>query len=530
MPRSTMAEKPQQAGSALSAGILPSAAIAAGIVVLHLATNARYGFHRDELQLLSDARHMDWGFVAYPPLAPLLARMASSVFGLWLDGLRIVPVLAQAVAVVLTALMARDLGGGRLAQTTAALTVALSPVPLFEGTKFQYTSLDYLWWVVAAYFIVRLLKTDDPRWWLAIGATVGMGLETKYSIVFFVAGILAGMALSPARRFFANVWFWGGAAVAIVLFLPNLLWQAHHGFISYRFLEFIHARDVRMGRADGFLPEQVLNCVNVVATPLWLAGLIGSLRSPRFRMLGWMYLVPLALFLLAQARSYYLAPAYPMLLAMGSVAGERWVSGVKAAPTEARGREKKAKPPQQKPRAGRLAAAAVFLAGVVAWGAWTCAFLIPLQASAGKLRTFALVRNEDLRDEFGWDELVRTVAGIRDSLPAEEQAHLGIVVGNYGEQGAIEILGQAYHLPPPISTTNSAWLRGYPSPPPATLIVVGFRQDEAAEIFTGCKIAGHNGNAEGIRNVESQQNPDIFVCGPPREPWADFWANHQYFD
>ena len=133
-----------------------------------------------------------------------------------------------------------------------------------------------------------------------------------------------------------------------------------------------------------------------------------------------------------------------------------------------------------------------------------CALILPL-ASSGPLRDFALSNNGDLREEIGWHELVKTVAGIRDSLPPEQQAHLGITVGNYGEQGAIEMLGPAYHLPPPISTANSAWLRGYPTPPPTTLIVVGISaRDEANTIFTGCRLAGHNGNSEGVKNEESQ--------------------------
>jgi hypothetical protein len=125
--------------------------------------------------------------------------------------------------------------------------------------------------------------------------------------------------------------------------------------------------------------------------------------------------------------------------------------------------------------------------------------------------------------------LVKTVAGIRDSLPAEQQASLGITVSNYGEQGAIEMLGARYHLPPPISTTNSAWLRGYPTPQPTTLIVLGLRSDEANRVFTGCRFAGHNGNAEGVRNEESVDHPDIFVCGPPRVPWPQLWREHQDF-
>ena len=198
--------------------------IAVGVGMIHLLTNSRYGFHRDELQFLSDARHLDWGFVAYPPFTPLVERAALDVFGLSLVGLRLFSVIAQAVAILVTGLMAAELGGGRLAQVAAALAVALSPLPLFEGTEFQYSSFDYLWWVLIAYFVVRLLKSENPRWWLAIGAVVGVGLMTKYAIVFFVAGILTGMVVTRERRFFASGWFWGGTALAVLIFLPNLIW------------------------------------------------------------------------------------------------------------------------------------------------------------------------------------------------------------------------------------------------------------------------------------------------------------------
>jgi hypothetical protein len=482
--------------------------IAAVVTAVHLATNGRYGFHRDEFQFLSDARHLDWGFVAYPPLTPFLERIGLGLFGLSLVGLRLFSVIAQAAAIVVTGLMARELGGGRLAQATAALAVALSPLPLFEGTEFQYSSFDYLWWVLIAYFTIRLLRTEDPRYWLAIGAFVGLGLLTKYSIVFFIAGILGGVVLSRARKFLVSGWFWAGIAVALLLCLPNFLWQVRHGFISYHFLQHIHVRDVGEGRADGFLSGQFLVCVNLFAAPLWIAGLIAFLRQSRYRMLAWMYLIPLALFFLAKGRDYYLAAAYPMLLAMGAAVGERWLASL--------------------PRLGRRTAEAVFFTGLAVWGGCICARVLPLAAS-GPLEKFALDKNGDLREEFGWNELAQTVAGIRDSLPPEQQASLGVVVGNYGEQGAIEMLGPAYHLPAPISLTNSAWLRGYPEPPPSTLIVVGVTDDWVDKIFTGCRLAGHNGNREGVRNEESQYHPDIFVCGSPRLPWPEFWVKYQSF-
>ena len=487
---------------------LALAGIATVITALHLLTNGRYGFHRDEFQFLSDARHLDWGFVAYPPFTPFIERVGLEIFGLSLVGLRLFSVLAQAVAIVVTGLMARELGSGRLAQFAAAFSVALSPLPLFEGTEFQYSSFDYLWWVLIAFFAIRLLRTENPRWWLAIGAAVGMGLLTKYSVVFYIAGILGGVVLSRTRRYLLSGWFWCGIGVALLIFLPNFLWQVNHQFISYHFLQHIHARDVGQGRADGFLVDQIRVCVNACATPLWIAGLVAFLLNRRYRMLAWMYLVPLAMFFFAKGRGYYLAGAYPMLLAMGATTGERWLSSL--------------------PRWGRRTVMRIFFISVAVCGAYVIAIIVPLQSN-GPLRDFALEKNGDLREEFGWQEMVQTVAIIRDSLTPAEQANLGIAVGNYGEQGAIEMLGPAYHLPPPISTTNSAWLRGYPTPPPTTLIVLGNSREDVDALFTSCRLAGHNGNREGIRNEESREHPDIFVCGPARLPWSELWKRHQNF-
>ncbi|MGO8759252.1 MAG: glycosyltransferase family 39 protein [Terracidiphilus sp.] len=483
-------------------------AIAAAVALLHILTNNRYGFHRDELQFLSDARHLDWGFVPYPPFTPFVERIALSLFGLNMVGLRLFSVMAQAAAIVVTGLMARDFGGSRLAQVTAALAVAFSLLPLFEGTEFQYTTFDYLWWVLIAYFFVRLLKSDDPRWCLAIGAVIGLGLLTKYAIVFYVAGILVGLVLTSARRFLLSRWFWAGIAVAFLLFLPNLVWLLHHDFVSYHFLQHIHARDVAEGRAEGFLTGQFLICANLAAAPVWLAGLYGFLRDRRYRMLAWMYFVPLALFFVGKGRNYYIAGAYPMLFAMGAVLCERWLASL--------------------PRWGCGAIEAVYFAAFAFVSAYACAVILPLQA-AGPLRDFALANNGDLREEIGWDELVRTVAQIRHSLPPDQQAHLGITTGNYGEYGAIDILGPAYGLPAPIGTTNSEWLRGYPTTSPTTIIALGIQPGEADQIFTNCRVAGHNGNSEGIENEESRDHPYIFVCGPPRKPWSEVWKEHRDF-
>jgi hypothetical protein len=483
-------------------------AIAAVVAVFHILTNGQYGFHRDELQFLSDARHLDWGFVSYPPLTPFIEHIALALFGVSIVALRLSAVIAQFAVVILSGLMARELGGSRFAQVLAALAVAFSPVELFEAHEFQYTSFDLLWWVLTAYFVIRLLKSEDPRWWLAIGASLGIGLETKYSIAFYIAGILVGLVLTPARRFLATRWFWFGVALALLIFLPNLIWLAHHNWISYTFLQHIHIRDVGEGRAEGFLTGQFYICANVAAAPLWIAGLIKFLRDRRYQMIAFMYLVPLALLFIAKGRHYYMAPAYPMLIAMGSVLQVRRLSNL--------------------PRWSRVTIASAWFVVFAFISVFECARLLPL-ASSGPLKQYALSHSYDLSEEVGWPDLVRTVAQIRDSLPPDEQAHLGITTANYGEYGAIDVLGRAYNLPEPIGTNNSEYLRGYPTPAPTTFIVIGLTRKQADSIFTGCRWAAQNGNSEGAQNEESQYHPDIFVCGPTRLPLPVFWKDHQDF-
>ncbi len=502
------AHTPSNIAPPSNASLLPVVCIAVAAAIVHIATNGRYGFHRDELQFLSDARHLDWGYVSYPPLTPFIERLGLGLFGLSMIGLRLFSVIAQAVVIVVSGLMARDLGGGRLAQFTTALAVALSPLPIFEATEFQYTSFAFLWWVLVAWFTIRLLKTENPRYWLAIGAALGLALMTKYSVVFFIAGILAGMAFSPARRYFTSKWFWSGVAVALLIFLPNLIWLLRHDFISYKFLQHIHTRDVGEGRADGYLLYQFLVCANLFSVPVWTIGLYSFLRDRRYRMIAFMYLVPFVVFWIDKGRFYYVAEAYPMLIAMGAVTSERWLIRI--------------------PAWAQRTVEVVFFAGLITCGAYFFAGWVPF-ATSGPLRDFALKHSEDLREEIGWDELVKSVAGVRDSLPADQQANLGILVGNYGEQGAIELFGPAYHLPPPISMTNSAWLRGYPSPPPSTLIVVGSSMEWADHNFTGCRVAAHIPYPPDVKNEESKYHSDIYVCGPPRQPWPAFWKEHERF-
>ncbi|HEY1470645.1 MAG TPA: glycosyltransferase family 39 protein [Candidatus Acidoferrum sp.] len=488
--------------------LVPLFAIALSTLLLHSLTGNRYGFNRDELSLLDDARHLSWGYVAYPPITPLFARLSLLLFGHSLPGFRFFSWLVQAVAVALTGLMARELGGSRRAQIIAAL--AAVPFCLGGGALMTYISFDYLCWVLAACFVLRLLNTGDPRWWLAIGAALGLGMLSKYTMGFLTLGIVGAVLLTDARRYLRSKWLWLGVAISILLFLPNLLWQYKHQFVSLDFLRFIHERDVREGQTSGFLPDQVE--LTLLAFPLALAGLyfyFFAKNGRRFRMLGLMYVIPLVLFLIAKGRGYYLAPAYPMLYAAGAVLLDDWLAGL----------------PTRRAKALRNAIFAALLLDV----AIAIAFALPTAPVGSPWWRFAIKVNGTLQEEIGWPEFAETVAKIRDSLPAEDRARLGILAGNYGEVGALNLYGERYGLPRSISGVNSFWERGYGDPPPETLIVVGFPREWVDSHFASCQLAGHPWNRYGTANEETLENPDMFVCRGLRQPWPVFWKTLQSF-
>lgn len=439
--------------------------LAALRLLLHTLTNGQYGFHRDELAMLDDARHLAWGYVAYPPLTPLVARVALVLFGSAPAAVRFFTALAQCIAMVVTGLMARELGGGRGAQIVAALAVAVAPLSMAEGHLFQYVSFDFLWWVLAIYFVIRLLESGDGRWWIAVGAAIGLGLMTRYTIAWLVAGLAVGFLATPARRLLMNRWLIAGAALALVIALPNFLWQANHDFISIDFLRYIHSRDVRIGRTDGFLWKQFLVPACLFTVPLWMAGLFFYFRKSageRYRVLGWTFVATLALFAAVHARDYYSAPLYPMLLAAGAVLSQQW-------PRWARG-------------LNWAGLAVALIAGI--------AFLLPVAPIGSRWFNVEMRANGDLREEIGWPELVDRIAQIRDSLPAPEHASAGILTGNYGEAGAVDLYGPARGLPQALSIVNSFWLRGYGDHPPQTLIVVGLSPRFVETNFATCESEG----------------------------------------
>jgi 4-amino-4-deoxy-L-arabinose transferase-like glycosyltransferase len=479
--------------------------------IVHIVTSGRYGFHRDELLTYSNALHLDWCYVVYPPLTAWLARVELAAFGTGLIGFRSFAAIAIGFLVVLTGLTARTLGGSREAMLVAAVAAGIAGPIVFSGSFLSYMTFDLLWWVAVAWCVANLLQSQNPRWWLGIGTAVGLGLLTKYTMAFFVAGLLGGMLFTPNRRYVRSAWFWCGVGVAVVIVLPVVIWQFQHHFVGLAWMQSIHSRDLGWGRTDYFFPSQFWRTTNPVTVPLWLAGLwsLFATRAGRpFRMLGWMYVIPLVLFLVVRGRDYYLCPAYPMLLAAGAV----WAEGRLAALN----------------LRSHTAALRTTWITLAVGGLITFSLVVPIAPINSNWWRIADASNDSFNMEIGWPELAATIAKVRDSLAPAERATMGVLAGDEGEAGAVNLYGRAYGLPEAISGMNSNWLRGYGNPPPQTVIAVGFTRDNLDRIFVSCTWAASLPHPYGILN-KTVISSEVWICHDVRGGWPAFWKHFQYY-
>ncbi|MBI3166627.1 MAG: glycosyltransferase family 39 protein [Chloroflexi bacterium] len=481
--------------------------LASAKLILHLLTNHNYGFHRDELANLHDARNLAWGFVAYPPLAPFFGSIELALFGTSLVGYRFFSALATSIVMVIAGLIAKELGGARRAQIFAALGAGIGILCLIQGALFQYVAFDYLWVVLLAYFIIRLLKSDDPRWWLAIGTTIGLGMMTRYTMGVYVLSLVIATLITPARKYLKSPWLWAGAALAFLIFLPNLIWQVQHDFISLGYQSAIHERDVRIGRADGYLPEQLL-ISNPFMLPFWIAGLLYYFRDSKYRMIGFMYLFPVTIFLILQGRGYYPAPAYAMLVAAGMFVFDRWLTALDSKPAL---------------RYLTLGWAAILLGLIV--GGILVLPIAPVNSAVWNLNREV---HDDFTEQIGWRDLTEQVAEVYHTLPSDEQARAAVFAGNYGEAGAVELYGTEYGLTQILSPVDSFWMKGAPSEKIDVLIVVGYSKDIVLSYFNSCELAGAVSNSYGVMNDEAELR-DIFLCKGLRQPWAEMWDGMRRF-
>lgn len=485
-------------------------------VIVHFATNGTYGYFRDEFYYIACSDRLAWGYVDHPPLSLLILKITRMLIGDSIFAIRLPVVLCGAANVFMTGLIAREMGGGRFAQGVAALCYLIMGVPLGLSSFFSMNAFDHTFWIVCMLIVVRIFRMGESKLWLLFGAVAGVGMLNKVSIGFFGFGIVVGLLLTSNRRQLATPWIWAGGAIALLIFLPHIVWQYANDWPTLQFIE--------NGKADKNTPYAPLEYLagqlidaNPLTLPVWLAGLgwlLFARNGGRFRPLAIAYIAILILFIVQHAKSYYLAAAYPMLFAGGAMAfeaiseqGVKWwlrpilvaslvVGGIVAAPMGV---------PVLEPEA--------YLRYQTALG------FEPPREEAGHDAAMP----QHFADRFGWKNMVEHVAKVNESLPPEDRERCTIFCGNYGEAGAVDFFGPEHGLPNAVSVHNNYWLWGPGDGDWEVVIVVGWMRN-MEDYFEETELA-----ATAVSEFAEQDRIPIYICRRPTRPVAEIWSELKLF-
>ncbi len=491
-------------------------------LVFHIYFNNRYGYFRDEFDYLACGEHLQWGYVDQPPLIPFLTHICRTLLGDSLRSIRFIPAVASSLLVVQAAVVAREFGARLYAQVLTAICVIIAPQYLSNGSLLTTNCLEPNLWMGCVYCAVLAINRRDPRYWLWFGVIAGMGLEEKYTIAIFGLGMVIGLLLTKQRHFLVTRWSWFGGLAALLIFLPNVLWNLHHDWPFVQLIRAIKAenRDVVLGPFSYFVQQTLL--LHPITAPIWLVGLGGFFWARQlrpYRLLGWCYLVCYGVLFALHGKAYYLAPIYPMLLAAGAVIIEAALEGER----QERQRLQWLKPLM----VIVLLASGVHLLPVVVpifsperFVAYTKTLPFKLPVTEHSHVGFALP--QWYFDQFGWKEIADATEVAWDRVPAAARSDCGIFAQDYGQAGAVDFFGREHGLPPAMSGDRTYFLwgpRGYSG----NCMVVLDDRPEVLERYwrrvTLITISKDNPYA-GERNIP------VFWCeGKKFESWTKLWPN-----
>jgi 4-amino-4-deoxy-L-arabinose transferase-like glycosyltransferase len=489
-------------------------AIALCATFLHLGTAWRYGYFRDEIYFIACGRHLAWGYVDQPPLVALVAWLAQPANDALL-ALRLLPCIAAGLTVYVAVQIVRGLGGGRFAQWLAGVAVALTPAYLLLGNVLTTTSFEPLSWILVIWCAMR-------RWWIALAFAATFGLYGKYSMALLLGALIIGFLLTTQRRALTTPRLAIAATIVVVLMLPNLWWQASHG---WPFLEVLQGDAAHrhafnngwllesqnlVGNGVSFGVEQLLY-TNPLAAPIWLCGLIGPFLGPRlreFRFITIAYIVLFAVAVALEAKGYYIIGIYGALLAVGAIVVERAATWLRTA----------------------------LFAALVVSAVATLPLSIPVLPIDGFIAysqmlgltghgADAHVIQPIYAEQFGWDRLARDVASVYNTLPNKNA--VAIYADTYADAGAIDFFGPAYDLPNAISSQNNYWLWGTRGYDGETIIAIGAsRIDLVRPFYRSCKLVRISD--EPLRWVVEGPTP-IFICTGAMLPLDRIWPHLRWF-
>ena len=488
-------------------------AVAIFALVVHLITYNNLGFHRDEFLYLALGRNLAFGYWSNPPMIGLISYLSQLLPGDPLFTTRLIPAIAGSVLVILTGLITRELGGNVYAQLLACISISVSLLILRGYSMLQPVPFDILCWTLILFWFLRYVNTGKSSFLLLIGGAFGLGLLNKYMVIFLAAGLSLAVLTTPHRKLWINRHAWYAILIALLLFLPNLIWQFHHGFPVFRHMQELNDTQLVNVKRANILIDQVL--MFTVGSVVWVAGLLWLLfagKAKQYRVFGILYLVILGIFLLLRGKSYYMAGLYPFLFAAGGVSLERGLKSIYA-------------------KAAMLILVVLLSLPLVPGGipVWPAEKLAGYFASIPpEMGTEALLRWEDGRmhslpqdfaDMLGWDELAEIVINACDTIT--DKGRIMIYAENYGQAGAIEHFGRPFGLPPVASFSDSYLLWVPDSIPPGKDVFFYVNDELGSDIdslFARIDVAG------SITNPYAREyGTTVYLCRNPRSDFRSFW-------
>ncbi len=479
--------------------------IAAAFVAVELAVSSRYGFMQDELYFVEAGHHLALGYVDQPPLTPLVDRAADLVLGVSPAAIRIIPALAGGAVVVLAARFAALFGAGRLGRVLAALVMACTPVLIGADHVGNTTPIDLLAWPAALLCVATALLRDRPRWWLGAGVAAGLGLEDNNLMVLLLVGLAAGIFLSGYRPVLGTRWPWLGAGIAALIWAPNIVWQATHGWPQLAMASALHHENSTPGQYVAGLPAQLLY-LGLLAFPIAIAGFVRLWRSPELRFIAIAATIVLVYVLAwVPGKPYYFDGLAPAVLAAGGLATEQWIARARRA----------------RLRLG-LALAAPLVGTVI-----LLPELLPIvPVTAVHRLPAAAQQSAAVGNTVGWPQLTRAVAAQDAALVRAGERPTSIFTGYYAEAGALDVLGGGYHLPPVLSGHNAYWMWGPGQASDRTVLAVD-ALGQLRPYFAACKLLMTWNPPYHVSN--DWTGIQIGVCTGPTAGWHALWPHLRHY-
>jgi len=488
-------------------------------LILLIVFAGNYGIFRDEYYYIEISKRLAWGYVDVQPLSEVILSVSRALFGDSIFGIRVFSYLAGSVIVFISGLIARELNGSKFAQIFTAFLVIFSGVVLGTSSYFSMNSFDILLSALMFYFLIRLINTNNAKLWLVIGLLFGLGLQNKLTFLFLGFGLAVGLMLTQNREYLKSKEIWIGAAIAFIIFLPNIIWQIANNFPTLEFMRNASAYKNKPMSLIEFTLNSLLE-LNPGYSLFVLTGiyfLFFNKQGKAYSIIGWIYVSVFLVFIFNNGKPYYMGVLYPVILAAGVIGADYLIENYLR--------------PFVRTVLVILVIPSVFIVTPFAVPVLNVESFIKYSETLG-IKPESGERSElgklpqFYADRFGWEEMVQKVASAYNMLSKEERKEALIFGQNYGEAGAANFYRKKYNLPQAISSHNNFWIWGYPKDYKGDiLIIIGSNYEDNSEFFEDVQLVENHSNKYGMSN----ENVGIFICRKPKMPIKEVWEKIKNF-